>query len=423
MTLTSLNDRHYNSYIETTRDEALSFAQQVTFGDGPQIDAFCRVRVSENNTIFDNYEIQGKKSNNWVETNTGGASTAHVANNSAVRFTMTAANGDKNTRSSKRLVTYTPGTSLLILCSGVMGAGAVNSYQRIGFFNAENGVFFEQKDGVMGVVIRSYTGGSANNNRIARSSWNIDTMDGNGPSGINLDFTKAQIFMFDLEWLGVGRVRCGLVHKGKIHYCHEFYHNNQISTVYMSSPILPITYETENYGASTALTDFLQICSSASVEGVPTRSALPNTINRGITPVSTTSTTAVPVISLRIQTGYVGRGMLRPMAIEAITQGTKDHLFEIIYNPTLSGASWVSNSVIAAYDITATAVTGGTKIGSIYTASSLRSAIEAFTDEDTAAIISGGLNGTSDILTVVARSLTGVTTGSVCAGIDYDEIY
>jgi hypothetical protein len=187
--------------------------------------------------------------------------------------------------------------------------------------------------------------------------------------------------------------------------------------------MLPITYETQNTGASTALTDFRQICSSASVEGEPTRSALPNTVNRGITTVSTTSTTAIPVISLRIQTAYVGRGMIRPMTVEALSQGNKDHLFEIVYNPTLTGASWVANSGIAAYDITATAVTGGTKIGTIYTASSIRNALEAFTDEDTAAILSGGLNGTSDILTVIARSVAGVTTGTVLAGIDYDEIY
>jgi hypothetical protein len=46
-------------------------------------------------------------------------------------------------------------------------------------------------------------------------------MDGTGRSGITLDVTKTQIFIVDLEWLGVGRVRLGFVIDGKIYYCHE----------------------------------------------------------------------------------------------------------------------------------------------------------------------------------------------------------
>ena len=46
-------------------------------------------------------------------------------------------------------------------------------------------------------------------------------MDGNGPSRINLNFFKAQLFTFDLEWLSIGRIRFGYFAYGIVHYCHQ----------------------------------------------------------------------------------------------------------------------------------------------------------------------------------------------------------
>lgn len=59
MTVTNINDRIYNSYVETTRgDDGLEFAQRVIFPDGFQSDSFGRLRVSLPNVVYDNYEIQ-----------------------------------------------------------------------------------------------------------------------------------------------------------------------------------------------------------------------------------------------------------------------------------------------------------------------------------------------------------------------------
>lgn len=417
MTVTNLNDRIYNSYVESTRGDALEFSQRVTFNDGMQTDAFGRVRVSLPNVVYDNYEIQGKKTLVWNELVVGAASCAHVANQSAIGFFTTAANGDKVTRSSKKLTLYTPGTSILVFLTGIMGVGAANSSQRMGIFNSTNGVFFEQKNQVMGVVIRSNTSGTAVNNRIDQSDWNIDTCDGNGPSGVDLDFTKTQIFVMDLEWLGVGRVRVGFVHEGKFLLCHEFYHNNRLEAVYMKSAILPITYEVQNTGISAARTDFRQICSSVIIEGQETVSKIPRTVNNGVTARATTTTTGIPLVSVRLQTANVGQCMLRPTQMEIMSIGNRDHIFELHYGGTLESASWVNNDGFGAYDISATHITGSTKIATIYSASTVRA--------DVADIfrnllwLSGDLSGNPESLSVVARSIGG--GGTALAGIDYEE--
>ena len=417
MRATNINDRVYNSFVETTGRNGLEFAQRTTYGDTFQTDSFGRLRVSLPNVVYDNYEIQGKKTLVWNELAVGAASAAHVANQSCIAFSTTAANGDKFTRSSKKLTLYTPGTSILVFLTGVMGEGALNSSQRMGIFNANNGVFFEQKNGLMGVVIRSNTSGTPVDNRVDCDEWNIDPCDGSGPSGITLDFTKTQIFVMDLEWLGVGRVRMGFVHEGKFLLVHDFIHNNQLTTVYMKSAILPICYEVENFGASTALTDFRQICSSVIVEGQETVSKLPRTVNNGVTARATTTTTGVPLISLRLQTATVGQCMIRPAQVDVMSIGNRDHLYEIHYGGTLESASWVSSPGFGAYDISATHITGSTKIATVYTASTVRANVaDIFRN---LLWLNGDLSGNPDSISVVARSIGG--GGTALAGIDYEE--
>ena len=421
MTTTNLSDRMYRSYTEISKGDNVSFAQNVTYGDTEANDSFGRLRVSSSESIFDNFEITGKKTTLWSENSAGTVACTHVANQSCIQFAPSMTSGNFITRSSKKLSLYTPGTSLMILCTGVMGVGAVNSSQRIGLFSALDGIFFEQTDKLMGVVIRTSTSGTASNNRIEQADWNHDRMDGTGPSGVTLDFTKTQIFFIDLEWLGVGRVRMGFVHEGRIISCHEFHHNNVLDKVYMSTPLLPITYEVKNNAAvATNLTDFRQICCSVNREGGESTTIKYRSVNNGTTFKATTATTAIPILSLRLQTGLVGRAMVKPKFISVLSQGSKDHLFEVLFNATLDGASFANISGICQADTTATAVTGGTKLSTVYSSSDVRMAPEIFNRN---LWLGGEITGTADTLTIIARSISGTTTGTVGCGIDFEEHY
>ena len=422
MTEYNINDKFYNSFQNTSRGSDLGFAQKVTYGDSPLSDAFGRMRTSYPDSIFDNYEIDGKKTLFWSESHTGTVVCTHVANQSAIQFGTSMTSGNKVTRSSRKLSLYTPGTSLMVLCTGVMGAGQTGSSQRIGMFDSKNGIFAEQKDKVMGFVIRTYTSGTASNNRIDQSDWNIDTMDGNGPSGVDLDFTKTQIYFIDLEWLGVGRVRCGFVHNGNTIIAHEFYHNNSLSTVYMSTPLLPVTYEVENRTAvSAALTDFRQICSAVQREGGESTSHKHRNVNNGGIGINVvTHTTAVPILSLQLQTGYIGKAMIKPDVINLVSIGNKDMLFEVIYNGTVEGGTFVTAATgVAMYNATATNCTGGTRLAAQYCSNSNKVAENIF---DKNFWLGGSITGTVDTLTVIARAVSGLT-GNCLASIDYKEVF
>lgn len=81
--------------------------------------------------------------------------------------------------------------------------------------------------------------------KIPQSQWNIDKMDGTGPSGYTADLTKMQMFYIDYSWYGAGFVRWGLRGRdGNVTYVHKLANNNVNSEAYMRSGNLPGRYET-----------------------------------------------------------------------------------------------------------------------------------------------------------------------------------
>jgi len=105
--------------------------------------------------------------------------------------------------------------------------------------------------------------------RIPQSSWNLDRMDGTGPSGYNLDLSKIQMFYIDYSWYGAGAARFGFKDQhGQVIYCHRFIHNNQLTEAFLRSGNLPARYEVNTYVPETQLTssdtglDFINVVST-----------------------------------------------------------------------------------------------------------------------------------------------------------------
>ena len=91
--------------------------------------------------------------------------------------------------------------------------------------------------------------------RIPQSSWNVDKLDGTGPSGLTLDLTKMQMWFVDYAWYGAGTIRWGLrATDGTIVYVHKLANNNVNSEAYMRSGNLPARYETSTKPYITYLT-------------------------------------------------------------------------------------------------------------------------------------------------------------------------
>lgn len=94
--------------------------------------------------------------------------------------------------------------------------------------------------------------------KIPQSQFNLDRLDGTGPSGYNIDLSRMQMFYVDYSWYGAGFIRWGVRGpEGDVIYCHKMANNNVNSEAYMRSGNLPGRYETVNESPVTLLTSTL----------------------------------------------------------------------------------------------------------------------------------------------------------------------
>jgi len=318
---------------------------RVKYADSGAIDAFNRLRTAQPYTIFDSKQLYDKDPNNivWDEVTSGGGETStHSTINAAVTMTV-AANNEYVIRQTKMRFNYQPGKSQLFFLTGVMSSEA-SVTKRLGSFHSStsapytpvNGVYLEN-DGT-NVSLNIVKNGVVN--KVNQSSWNVDTMDGNGPTGINLNFAKAQIFIMDWEWLGVGRIRCGFVIDGIAYYAHYFNHANSVTSVYMSTPNLPLRYEIRSTGGSGSMQ---HICAAVHSEGGIDPGGAIRAITTGIDDISITSAgNGEALIGIRLKSTHLGKTIV-PLSSEVMCTANAYYRWYLTMNPTISNSvSWTS---------------------------------------------------------------------------------
>lgn len=390
---------------------------------GMQTDAFGRLRVSNQLTVFDSQNRYAADPQ-FDTALSGSGSTSYLANESTVQLSVTTTSGDQVVRQSFRSFPYQPGKSLLVLATFVMNEGKENLRQRVGYFNTQNGVFFQQSGTTKSFVLRSYTSGSVDDTRtVNQDSWNGDKLDGSGPSGITLTPSNAQILFMDFEWLGVGSVRCGFVINGEFIVCHTFHNANSINSVYMTTAILPVRYEITNTGTTGSSSSMKQICSSVMSEGGYQR-AVAEQVARRTTALATISTTFLPLISIRLNSGSLGAVVL-PQRVNVLPETTQLYEIALFKNPTLTGASYNTGTFNNVdYDVSATAMSGGTIVQQDYITSSAqtRATLLAPTGYNFQLQLGVSLAGVSDVYTVGIRTVSGATTGDAFGSLSFYDL-
>lgn len=398
------------------------------------LDAFGRLQVASPYTLFDS-QNRYAVDNQFATATTGTGTTSFLTNEAAVKLEVTAGGVGSVARQSYRSLPYQPGKGLLVLATFVMdGSNSANLTQRVGYFNTQNGVFFQKIGGTVSFVLRSYVTGSASDARtVNQADWNGDKLDGTGPSGITLDPSKAQILWMDFEWLGVGSVRCGFVINGVFYLCHTFNNANLISNVYMTTATLPMRYEITSTSAVAA--SLKQICSTVISEGGYEQASIDHVARR--TTIFTTINTDVnffPIVSIRLASSRLGAVVL-PNRIQFQPTTNQNYEIALIKNPTLTGATWaatVPSDSNVEYDVAATAISAaGTIVQTGYISnsggggqSSTLSPTGYNWDTQIGAAIATptGMATTSDIYTLGVRTISGATTGDGVGSISFYDL-
>ena len=267
--------------------------------------------------------------------------------NAAVILQVGASSGDSATRASHRYLPYVPGKSQLITQTFLFGTAVPNVRRRVGYFDPENGLYFEQTSTGVRFVRRTKTSGSVVNNLIEQANWNVDKFDGSkegsNPSGINLDFTCNQFLWIDFQWQGAGRVRLGFEINGIPFIAHEIKTSNTIATVWMSTPSLPVRYEISNTGATTGINIIKEFCTAVTSEGGERINGIGFTVSSEVT--ARAVTTIAPVLAIRLKNSFNGdnRRTVQFSSGGIFATSNSAH-FEIahIHDPTGIIATWTS---------------------------------------------------------------------------------
>lgn len=129
------------------------------------------------------------------------------------------------------------------------------------------------------------------NNWTYRTAFNIDTLDGNGPSGMDIDLTKLNVFQIHFRWLGAGELRFAVEddETGDLIYFHHIHYTNRNTDVHMDNPSLKVGYVAANLSGA-PISQNVKVSGAsmmAGIEGIivpttlPTAVSISNTTNIG----------------------------------------------------------------------------------------------------------------------------------------------
>lgn len=335
----------YDAYQEYYRP----FTDKDFVGGLAGVDSFGRQRVSNPEMIFNSKQLFDNQPLYWndIEFSGSGTSSTYSSFTASSTLSVSANTAGKRIRQTYMRFNYQPSKSQLVFLTGVLkkSGGGNGIISRMGIFDDDNGIFLQRSGSTISLVVRSSVSGSvSDSNSATQANWNIDTMDGNGLSHVELDFSKSQILVIDFEWLGVGCVRIGFVVDGKIFYCHQFNHANNISGVYMSTPNLSLRYEIQNSGVGVA-SSIECICGAVISEGGKEDIGTNLYLSTGTSPVSLTKAQLNAFLGWRLKSDYKGC--------------TIDILDTVMYVSSIDAYEWrlILNSSVAG-TFTFTDVTG-----------------------------------------------------------------
>lgn len=428
-------DKHIiDSGQVTTRYEVFMLSDRIT-PSGTMTDAFGRVRLSQPFTLFDSSH-RFNDNGLWASSNTAGNSTiTFVSNQSTINLSVTTTSNAEVIRETTKVFSYQPGKSLLIMNSFAMETPKANLQQRVGYFGKDNGIYFENDGTTNYFVLRSNTSSTVTETKIPQSQWNVDKFDGTGYSSQTggaehtggLDVGKTNILWMDVEWLGVGDVRCGFVVDGRMIPAHIFHNDNKNTTPYMTTASLPLRYEIKNTGVTTSNSTLKQICSTVISEGgyelVGTQQSVGNVIG---TPTDLTlAGTYYNLVSIRLKSTHLDAiAVMSALSLLGVTNNAI-YNWQVRANATTTGGSWVSagtNSAVE-YKLDGATVSGGRVLASGFTTSTTQSSVPVDILKEALfkfQLERDGLSGTPYELTVCCASDT--AGADIYAAMDWEEI-
>ncbi|WP_404332362.1 hypothetical protein [Mesobacillus maritimus] len=305
---------------------------------GPNVSSqFSELMVSRRTPVVELTSVYGLSVlRDLVETTGSGTVT-----NTTVEYQITTTTGaaDSATLDSVERGRYMPGYA------GQAGIGvriplAPTNDQvfRWGMVDDENGAFFGQSvaDGIFVAIRRAGV-----DTIIPQTSWNVDPLDGTGPSGLTLDLALGNIFQITFTWYGYGVIEFNVVVQNpttlaqEVVTVHRFRPANETS---LTDPNLPLRAQIENNGATAEVRNLFVGGRQYSILGKFNPEFRITSERRTVT----VGIAGLPVISFQRKPEFPA-GSLRPNSVSVTLEGidivtANDVFFQVVVGGTLNTA-------------------------------------------------------------------------------------
>lgn len=414
-TLVGGNNPNYKQSIDSIGQAYVRFAE-----GAPQFDAFGKLQVSSATTIGEHVLTYDLHSEDFTDTLVGGGALTHQPNHSGALFSCGTLSGDQVERITNKYYKYQSGKSQLIEITCAVGdTGKADVTRTWGYGDSDDGVFFLLEGTTFNAYIRNSSSGSVTEIKIPQNLWSRDRMDGShnsrNLSGHNLDVSKDNIYWIDLQWLGAGLVRFGLVIEGRRIVCHEEYHANLNNLPYIRTGSLPLYAEQINTGIPASGSEFRVWCMVVKTEG----SYEPPLKHFSGNITGLTVTTSACISSFRSKQTFKtldNRIIAYADEIKLFTS-TEPVLIEVIKNGTLGGTpTWgndPSSDSSVEFDTGATTVTDGTVIESTIVGTGTPAPVKLnhiFSPDGEGMSRKADITADPDIYSIKVTRLSGTTT-------------
>lgn len=360
----------------------------VRFPEGSMLfDSFGKAKFSQENYVGHYDHFYGPNFFEWYYTHFDGVSTTvtqsaaagmessglaweRLPTQSGIAGNIGTTDGEKIVKRTHIYHPYVSGTGNLIIMTLAVGdSGKENVVRRWGYFDDEDGIYFKLDGTELSFCVRSSVSGTPVETCLTQAQWQVDKLDGTGLSEMIIDVSKDNIYWMDLQYLGAGRVRFGVVSPdGARRVCGYIENANQNSGPYMSTATLPISIEQENVGIPASPSQIKQFLSAVITEG-----NRPESCSSFSADTSKTLSVAseVPIMSFRPKTTFMGkrnRAIIMPSSLVINTTNT-DVIVRVYASPTLTGDTWAIDPNLFSgceVDTAATGTTGGIKLSTRY---------------------------------------------------------
>jgi hypothetical protein len=313
---------------------------------------------------------------------------------------------------------YQPGKTQLIFVTFNMLSTADNCVKFAGYSDGVNGIEYQLSGTTSQFTIYSST--SAGQETVVQADWNIDKLDGTGVSGHNLDITKTQILVIDLQALYVGRVRVGFDIDGDVIYCHQFNHANYIAAPYIKTANLPITCGMLCTGTVSTTMNFI-CCSVISEGGSDETVGYGHSASGSATAGSGARTHLLSVRPKTTFNGVANRSKFVLEGVSLLVTGSSPVKWELVLGQAISGTTSFTdaNLLYSAFEFnTAGTISGSPTI--VIDAGYVGASAQTKGSQDTKAILRYPITlnaaGAVRSLGTISLIVTGIGGNSACQG-------